>query len=519
MNLFRLYISFALKNTLRFPKFAFKLLPGLMLTVIFAIWTFVGIFTVTPASTVPIVVEPVLSTPMFFLFTISVLAIYGSFGNKAIVGARAADANMLMPAPITPFQFFVFMNLKTMLAFVGLIFMAIVLYSGQLMSQLVVPALAIPLYFSLVLVLYTQQFLHYISKTTYGVLAKVSKWAFVVFFIGTFATVLLISLSEKRVVLDHLLIVLWPLLGWAIGFMIAAVLNQVAHMLLFAGLLIGGFLIIYQIAKRTPYNFYEEELAYVQKTESAYKRAVSGESITLKSKFVKTNRTFKHFNEKTLLDRAWMKAGKLWWLHPGLIIKVILLGGISFLVTTLDAEMPFMLQVLAILGVFTYLRLFSVGIKNTELTQDIYLHMLPIKPIYKMIYPLIIPILRAGIISSSITIVVILFGKFEVWSMLNVLLVSGLVFSVELFDIFRCYNLQSLVFERYLGNLLRQLLELVILVVTSAIIGIPIFFMQAATPSLMLAILNMTLLNGVVLFLSVRAYDRVEKGKKDELTF
>lgn len=518
MSLFKQYILFTLKNTMRFPKFAFKLLPGLALAVIFSIWTLYKIITTPPAQSIPEIPEIILSTPIILLVVVTLLAIYGSFGNKAIVGARAADANFLMPAPISPFQFFIFMNLKTLLSIIGVLFMIIALYTGETLAYFTVPAMSLPLYFSIMVPLYAQQFLHYISKTTTNVVGRFAKWLFVVFFIGTLATAIFISFEAHRPTINHILVHAWPLFGWVLGFMYAIAVNNIVNIFVFGALLIGTLVALYFMAKSTSYNYYEEELTYVQKTEAQFKRAYSGQTIELKSKFVKSNRQFTSFNEKTLLDRAWIKAGKLWWLHPGLIMKSLLMIAAVFFVTKVIAdELPFTLNALILLGVAAYLRLFAVGIKNNELTQDLYLHLIPVKPIYKLVYPLLIPILRSAIFSAIVGGALVVLGS--QWQVAESLLFALLLFSIELFDIFRCYDLQSLTINNYLGNVLRQIVEMLVLGITTAIIGLPIFFLQASAMTFGIAVLIMVLLIVLVLFLSLKAYDHAEKGAKDDISF
>lgn len=517
MKLFSLYLKFTLQNAIRFPKQAFKILPGLAMLLIGFIWTIIQITTAETLYT-GFRLEAVL-IPSCILFFFIGTVLYSLFAKRAIISARASDVNFLMPAPMTPFQLNIFMEFKNSLGLVGLLFLVIPAYGSSIIPLLPHPILIIPLFASTLLPLYALSFVHYISATSYRKVGHYLRWITTALCIAFVA--LIFTLNAQIGLYNAALSPFlqgFPILGWNIGLMVAIATGNTLVALFFTSILVISIVVAYYWAKSNTYNYYEEELMHVQKTEQAYKRAYGGDRIELKAKFIKSNRQLTGQGEKALLDIAWLREGKLWFLLPGLWIKIAIISivtGFGYQILSQNATKQFLPMVMVYFGITSYSRLFSANAKNDALLTDVYVALMPIKAIYKLLYPLVVRFARLLISTIVLTIIVAILQQFmfEHIAFDFTLYIFILTLSIELMDLVRCYLFQPLLINRFLGAFIRNIVEFLVIGATSALIILPVVFLDK-TLAMVLSILITLALTGLFLLFSIISYNHVEKNQK-----
>lgn len=525
MKLYKLYLLFVFKNALRFPKQALKIIPTLG---ILLIGLGVSLYQVLTARADASNIGNVLGLlPVFnLLILLNGLLLYGFFAKSSIVAARAADANLLMPAPLTPFQLHNFLNLKNMLGIVGLIFFSLPFAAPSVLLVLPNPWLLYPLFFSILLMVYSLSFVYYISKTSPSFVGRFLKW--IVAGLYLVFTVLFISAMKHHGDLGQVLslpyITYYPILGWAVSLMKAIMVVDFIKIMIFILLLLGVTVSSYYWAKSQTYYYYEEELGHVQKTEATFKRAYSGNTIELKTKFVKTSHQFRQKREKALLDMAWVRAGKNWFLSLGLLLKLVCIALAFYFVfsrshPSLRGETlglaDFRMFILLYIAILAYMRFFSSGNKTQLAASEVYMVLLPVKPIYKLLYLHLVDFVK-GLISSlglTILVTVYLFLRFSSVTPIYILYIFMLTLLIESFDIIRQKIFNALTIS-FLGNFVRQIADLFILLGANYLIVSPILHLGGVLGFMLSLVIVIALMFGL-LALSLRIYVTLEKGKAD----
>ncbi|MBF0779754.1 MULTISPECIES: putative ABC exporter domain-containing protein [unclassified Granulicatella] len=525
MKLYSRYLLFTFKNALRFPKYAFKILPGLLFSLIGLIITVYFSFTIERHQFHSGLLLDIIKMPLFmlsFVVGLSLISIYKS----NMTGARASDASFLMPAPITPFQFYVFMSLKSVLSLVSLVGLPLIyipFYSQVSLSYLVHPLLILPIYFSSLYLVYILGYIDYVIKTSHQLWIRLIKYAIPLLFIG-FIALLIITIQQIGIIntLTNSIVLYYPLIGWVVGLMSTLASGHLAHAILFASLLTISLIASHYWAKSSSYNYYEEELAAVQKIEALYQRAYSNKGIELKPKFQRTTKHITHANEKVLLDIAWIRAGKYWYLRFGTLLKwviilVVLLIPVNKSIQSNSSYAQFF--AFAMLIATGYIRLFSINNNESPLTTDTYLALLPIKTIYKLIYPLAIHVYHVIFYTIGCFFMFSLSLLFNHHLLLaDFILWTSLIFCMDLFDLIRTRILQPLTLERFTGKFIQTLINFVIVLLSHSFMFMCIHLFSIPI-ALVISIIFFILLIGIVLYLGIKSYDYTEKCKQDTMLF
>ncbi|MBS4749735.1 hypothetical protein KG091_01450 [Carnobacteriaceae bacterium zg-ZUI78] len=503
MALYKQYLLFTLKNALRFPRQASKVIPGVLLSLLGIGYTIYLLVTTQPAYDTLGALK-ISSIPVVAVILIFGLILLSIFNQKTIAGFRYADANFLMPAPLTPFQTFMFVQFKALLPTTGLIFFILPLQMrgaiGYLpFSVLLIPIILVPIWF-----IYLSSLVLYIVRLRNRLLEKLIVCIILIGFVGILLHTFFTSAES---VATSPFIYLYPLLGWASALIYGLASLNVFYIIIGFVLLTLSTFLLYKVGLSIDASYYETELAYINKTEQTIARASSGQSMQFKNVFKQSKKTFKRKGEKALLDKAWITAGRLWFVNiPKFIAIGILIVG-NILLPSLEVSKE---NLIGLASVFIlYSRFFFQTVKDETIINDTYLHLLPVKTVYKVTYPLIVKLALEAIYCMVFTLV---FMNISHDMFLSVYM-GILVFGLKSIDIFRVYNIQAILFHKYFGNFLQQVIHMILTIVTQLPFALLLFGLNT-TPLISTMVLTYAFVI-LSIYMSIVVYQHFEKGKSE----
>lgn len=461
MKLFIQYFKFTLQQAFKKPRQALKVLPGLgflLFGVVFAIFM---LFMVPVKEDV---IAATIDLGKIYIFLISsifyVVILFQSI-QGAPLGFRSCDANLLMTGPVSKFDAYLFVLLKSSIMYLGLsVFMASTQSSGIVQltgNRLTIPLLAVTLLISLIALGAIGYILTYF-RIQYEKMAKVLNIAILA---GLAALFYFFYQSEGLAFTQLQILHFIPFIGWNLGIAHHSAIGNYAMVAIYYAVYIVVILVLYYICSKLKFDYYEYELSRVAKTDKAYKQMMSGGSNADVKFFRKSNLQFKSLNEKAIMEFSRISAGKFFMASLITIIGLVFeIGFLIFLNLAIpeDAISPFFRTVILLIGMKMYMSTFSFA--ENGVYTDFYLKLFPIKTIYKVTYYHFVKFLSEFIqviLFTVITLIICIVKDYDIMYAVYVFLAT-LAFGIS--EVLRLENVWNYIIRRF-GKTLTLILSIV----------------------------------------------------------
>lgn len=461
MKLFIQYFKFTLQQAFKKPRQALKVLPGLgflLFGIVFAIFMLfiVPVREEVVAGTIDLGKIYIFAISSMFYILMFIQAIQGG-----ALGFRSCDANLLMTGPVSKFDAYLFVLLKSTIMYLGLsVFMAATQSSGIIQltgNRLSIVFLAITLLISLI----TLGGIGYILTYFRIKYEKISKIVNILILVGLAALFYFFYQLEGLAFTQSTILHLVPFIGWNLGIAHYSAVGNYAIVAVYYSVYAITITALYVICSKLKFDYYEYELSKVAKTDKAYKQMASGGSNADVKFFRKSNLQFKSLNEKAIMEFSRISAGKFFMASLitiiGLVFEIGLLIVLNLAIPQ-DAISPFFRTVILLIGLKMYVSTFSFA--ENGLYTDFYLKLFPIKSIYKVTYYHFVKFLSEFIqvmLFTIITLVICIMKDYDIMYALYVFLAT---FAFGISEVLRLENVWNYVIRRF-GKTLTLILSIV----------------------------------------------------------
>lgn len=460
MKLFVQYFKFTLQQALKRPRQALKILPGLGFLIggiIFALFYF---FTIQVHEINPDMINLgkiyLFIIPSIFFVILFIQAIQGG-----ALGFRSCDANLLMTGPVSKFDAYLFVMLKSFMMYLGLsIFMAATQSPGIIQltgNRMPVVFLAITLLISLVALGSIGYLLTYF-RIQYE---KISKIVNILILVGLIALFYFSYQSSGIAFVESSLLHLIPFIGWNLGIAHYSAIGNYTMVLVYYVVYIVSAVGLYFICSKLKFDYYEYELSKVAKTDKAYQKLTSGGSNADVKFFRKSNLQFKSLNEKAIIEFSRISAGKFFMASlitiMGLVFEVGFLILLNFSIPK-DAISPFFSTIILLIGIKMYMSTFSFT--ENGVYTDFYLKLFPIKTVYKVTYYHFIKFLSELIQVILFTVITAVICVMKDYDIIYALYVFLATFAFGVSEVLRLENIWNYVIRRF-GKTLTLILSII----------------------------------------------------------
>lgn len=423
---------------------------------------------------------------------------------------RQSDVDTLMPAPISTFQTFIFVQLRTLIMqFSGVLLLLGIQLPSILVSvkynYFIVFAYFIEFIMLEIIIILLLYYVRYL-KFKYNKIVRATIIAIILISLCTFGPLMVTGQDW----MSNTWLQLVPVFGWILAFTnLMFTQNYVAISLL--GIILAIIIVVmYKKLNKFSYDYYEDELKFVAKTEKQLARMESKKTSDSEWKiFKKSKASFKHLGSKVLIDLAFIRSGKFWMLAFERIFELAICAIFLFSFSLANTNSEAVWQALVIMiGLRAYMGILT-GLQGDDVFQDFYLHLLPIKTIPKLIYFNIKYIITDMLYTIISWILVVIFFKNSAFIDKIYILIILLV--VSFFETIRAKIIMKYIFLK-IGRMLMMLISLLFMVVEVATFAGTIFallYLKVPTFVIFLIVLTIALIiTGIFIFVSKLLYEK-----------
>lgn len=454
MNLYLYYLKLTIQGAFKNPKKALKIFPGLIFLLIGFVLLLIA-FNIHP-STEGLTAESLLIEQNLGILYLTGIALFipliylpMMFANNPM-GFRYCDANLLMKAPVHPFDAYVFIALKQMVMYIGLSFFMVGTQAAIIVNLVKDPSM---LLYCVVLFLINIQFVNVVAylitytKMKKPVLTRVLQALYLASFL--FAMVLSFWQHTLNLTAD-IRLHLFPILGWNLAVMYHLANHQYLLALVYVAVSILVLILLVIAAKKIDFDYYEYELSRVNKTEKAIKKAEKGRNSDIKY-FKQSKLEFTQPGDRVLIEHAKLTSGKFWFISLRYVFRYLLIVSIVVVGFVMSSgTMNLLLLIGILLGVKFYIGTFTLS--TDSIYSNFYLKLFPIPVSKKVIYSLYnefrILILELIILIVSVVFTQ-LFLKQYVLTFFEILVAVFIYFIFGLMDLLKEKNLISFSMNKF----------------------------------------------------------------------
>lgn len=513
------YLQLTLKNTFKNPKNIFKTIPGLGFLLAGIVFFVMALNIGGNGESGRGAINRNLG--ILYLFGTSgfllIVSLFSYIFNMGL-GFRAADANILMKAPISNFEAYLFVFLKQSITLIGLgVFLLGTQGSGivGLTGNSSVLFIGLVIYLLLISFTYLLGYLILYFKLKNKLLSTI---VYCVILALIFVPIIYFAIKNGINVIENPNVHMIPIIGWALGIFHNYLAGNLTLTLLYIGLIFAVLVIMYIVCSKLKFDYYEFELSKVSKTEAAFQRAKSGKSDS--KLFVKSNKNFKRIGAESIIDFENIKAGKYWFVTFLTALKLLAAIGVPIAMTFIVKEEGifsndvFLLSLILSICVFKmYLSGLSIG--EGDIYKNFYLKLFPINTFKKVYYSNTVKIKLAILESVVLLISILAVYIFIIRESIPFLPILLLVISFTILSIALSIKLENIYgyLKASIGQVLTIIINLVETILFALILiggGSFVLFNSSIEMVLVYAIIILSIYLAAVLYISKVLYDKVD---------